>query len=82
MIQHEEAVMEMKERLAKAEVKDRACTSILLDDFHEEYQHQTLQQGQEHIKEEVDIRKLDFSVNPIVLKFFILNPIPAFKKFN
>lgn len=56
MIQNEEAVMEMKERLAKAQVRARAYTSILLDDFHEEYQHQTLQHGKDHIKEEIDIR--------------------------
>ena len=34
-IQNEAAVMEMKERLAKAQTRARAYTSIKLDDFHE-----------------------------------------------
>ena len=46
MIQNEVGVMEMEERLAKAEVRTRAYTNIALGDFHEAegYQQQTLQQ--------------------------------------
>ena len=62
VIQNEGAVMEMKERLAKAQARTRAYTNIALDDFHEStgYQQQTLQQQKDqkqfHIKEEVDFR--------------------------
>ena len=46
VIQNEEAVMEMKEKLAKAQARARAYTNIALDDFHEaeRHQQQTLQQ--------------------------------------
>ena len=62
MIQNEAAVMEMKERLAKAQARARAYTDIALDDFHEAegYQQQTWQQQKDqkqfHIKEEVDFK--------------------------
>ena len=62
MIQNEAAVMEMKERLAKAQARARAYTNIALDDFHEgeEYQQQTLQQQKDqkqfHIKEKVHFK--------------------------
>ena len=62
VIQNEEAVMEMKEKLAKAQARARAYTNIALDDFHEaeRYQQQTLQQQKDqkqfHIKEEIDLR--------------------------
>ena len=60
MIQNEAVVMEMKEKLAKTQARARAYTSIAVDDFHEEYQQQTLQQQKDqkqfHIKEEIDFR--------------------------
>ena len=58
MIQNE--AVEMKEKLAKAQARARAYTSTAFDDFHEEYQQQTLQQQKDqkqfHIKEEIDFR--------------------------
>ena len=62
VIQNEAAVMEMKEKLGKAQARARAYTNIALDDFHEaeRYQQQTLQQQKDqkqfHIKEEVDFK--------------------------
>ena len=60
MIQNEAVVMEMKEKLAKAQARARGYTSTAVDDFHEEYQQQTLQQQKDqkqfHIKEEIDFR--------------------------
>ena len=62
VIQNEAAVMEMKEKLAKAQARARTYTNIVLDDFHEaeRYQQQTLQQQKDqkqfHIKEEIDFK--------------------------
>ena len=60
VIQNEAVVMEMEEKLAKAQT--RAYTNIALDDFYEaeRYQQQTLQQQKDekqfHIKEEIDFK--------------------------
>ena len=46
VIQNEAAVMEMKEKLGKAQARARAYTNIALDDLHEAewHQQQTLEQ--------------------------------------
>ena len=44
MIQSEVVVMEMKEKLEKAQARGRTYTNIALDNLHEECQQQTLQQ--------------------------------------
>ena len=62
VIQNKAAIMEMKERLTKAQARTRAYTNIVVNDFHEAevYQQQILQQQKDqeqfHIKEEVDFR--------------------------